>query len=111
MTDRKETRFDSIDLLLVGGIVVSTVTLLFALFPALWHSLVTAVDVRNWSRWTWLLANVVVVLILLSIRLAPEVKESVAARRAAAARRRKVAKRKQQAADREARLFRRIRRY
>ncbi len=111
MSDRRDSRFELIDLLLIGGLAVSTVALVFALVPPLWHSLVAAVDVRNWSRLTWFLANVVVVVILLGIRLAPEVKEAVAAREAAAARRRKVAGRKQRAADREARLARRTRRY
>ncbi len=79
MTEGEETRFDSIDFVLIGGLVLSTVTLLFALFPVLSHSLVAAIDVRNWSRLTWFLANVVVVLILLSIRLAPDVPRGHAA--------------------------------
>jgi hypothetical protein len=33
MTEGEETRFDSIDFVLIGGLVLSTVTLLFALFP------------------------------------------------------------------------------
>jgi uncharacterized membrane protein YqjE len=100
-----------IDFSLIGLLVFSSVTLLFALFPALWHRLIAAIDVRNWSRLTWLLANVVVVVILLSIRLAPDIKEASDARQAARARGRKVAERKKRADDRKERLARRIRRY
>jgi len=111
MTGQNQTRFESIDFLLIGLLIVSSATLLFALLPALWYWLIAAIDVRNWSRLTWFLANVVVVVILLSIRLAPDIKEASAARQAAGARRRKIAERKQRADDRKERLGRRIRRY
>ena len=111
MAEANKTRFESIDFLLIGFLVVSSVTLLFALFPALWQWLMAAIDVRNWSRMTWFVANVVVVVILLSIRLAPNIKETLVSRQAVAARRRKTAERIQRAEDRKERLARRIRRY
>jgi len=41
-------------------------------FPSLWDALVSAVDVRDWSRSVWIGLNIGIVLVLLGIRFGPE---------------------------------------
>ena len=54
-------------------LAVAGLALLLQLFP----SLLQLVDVRNWSRNTWMLVNVLAVLGLIAYRFAPEVWKSL----------------------------------
>ena len=53
-------------------LLLAIVALVFQLIPSLWAGLVSIANVRNWSRGTWMLVNVAIVLILLGIRFGPE---------------------------------------
>jgi hypothetical protein len=62
-----------------GGIIrlevflaIAILALFFQLFPPLWHGTRFAMDVRNWSRGTWLGINLFLVCVLVSIRYLPE---------------------------------------
>jgi len=70
MNDSRGSAFDLIDLLIIAGITIASVTLFFLLSPALWDSVRFALDVRQWSRRTWFFVNLAVVVVLLGIRLA-----------------------------------------
>ena len=86
-------------------LVLAGVSLILQLFfPSVWWALV---DVRQWSRLTWFLVNLGVVAALVAIRVAPDVRQAVAARRAEAEKRRHRDERKQRAAERDERLSRR----
>jgi len=86
-------------------LVLAGVSLILRLFsPAAWWALV---DVRQGSRLTWFLVNLGVVVVLVAIRVAPDVRQAIAARRAEAEKRRHRDERKQRAAQREERLSRR----
>lgn len=45
-------------------VVLAFLALLFQVFPSLWNLLCGALDVRQWSRTTWMVMNVVVALLL-----------------------------------------------
>ena len=62
-------RSGGIRLELVLGL--SILTLILQLFPSLWFALLWMVDVRNWSRSTWILFNAGLVVMLLGVRLGP----------------------------------------
>ena len=83
---------------------LAVVSLVFQLFPSTWW-LVGMLDAREWSR----LLNLAFVLVLVVVRVTPEIKATLATRRDEAARRLKREQRKQAAKDREARWSRRIR--
>ena len=104
MITTRRSSFGWPELLLVLA-VVSLILQLF--FPSVWWAIV---DVRQWSRPTWFVVNLVVVLTLVGIRLAPEVKQALAGRRAEAEKRRQRDERKQRAAERNERLSRRTER-
>ena len=87
-------------------LVLAVVALLFQLFPAAWSWLVGALDPRSWSRQTWFLANLAVVLVLLSIRLAPEMKAVFARRKVEATKRKQREERKRLAEERSERRLR-----
>jgi hypothetical protein len=53
------------------AIAINALVLVFLLFPAAWYWLVGALDVRQWSRLTWFIANLIVVIVLLAIRYWP----------------------------------------
>ena len=53
-------------------LAVAVVALLCQVFPSLWASFVSAVDVRGWSRADWLSANVVVLAGLVGLRFRAE---------------------------------------
>ena len=85
-------------------LVLAAVSLILQLFfPSAWWAMV---DVRNWSRLTWFLVNLAVVVALVAIRVAPEVRQALAARRADAEKRRQRDERKRQAAEHQQRLSR-----
>jgi hypothetical protein len=50
---------------------LATLGLLFQLFPGLWVMFLGAVDLRNWSRGTWMGLNLIVVFVLLGFRFIP----------------------------------------
>jgi hypothetical protein len=54
-------------------LVVAFLALLFQVFPSLWTLLWSAIDIRQWSRTTWMAMNVVVVLLLFGVRFRPNV--------------------------------------
>jgi hypothetical protein len=54
------------------ALVVAVLALLFQVFPGAWFWMLSILDVRNWSRWAWLAANVGVVLALFVVRFGPE---------------------------------------
>ena len=74
--------------------VLAIVSLVLQLFPAAWWWLVGIVDVRQWSRWTWFVVNLAVVVLLIAGRLAPDMTEALARRRAEKAKRRQRGERK-----------------
>jgi membrane protein implicated in regulation of membrane protease activity len=111
MKNANRMPFDAVDAILIAGIVVAAATALLAIFPSAWWALLAALDIRGWSRTTWFLLNLLVVVVLLGIRLVPALRVSFAAHRVEAAKRRRQAERAQKAADRKAQLARRIRRY
>jgi hypothetical protein len=49
-------------------LVVVSISLVFQLFPSLWPKLHWLLDMRNWTRTDWLIANTIMVLILFYIR-------------------------------------------
>ena len=87
-------------------LVLAILSLLFQIFPSAWSWLVGALDPRNWSRRTWFLANLAVVAVLLSIRLAPDMKEALARRKVEAAKRKQREERKRLAEERSERRLR-----
>lgn len=56
-------------------LVLAILALLFQVFPALWHGIVWALDVRNWSRGVWMTLNVAIVVGLVGIRIGPQLYE------------------------------------
>lgn len=60
--------FGKLELLLV----LAFVSLLFQVFPSLWHGTLWIIDVRNWSRGVWMLLNAAVVFALFAIRFGPD---------------------------------------
>ena len=53
-------------------LVLSTITLVFQLYPRLWTEVEWAADIRNWPRTIWFLANWIVVFALVVIRFGPD---------------------------------------
>jgi len=103
MKGTKRIPLDRVDWLLVVGVALSCIMLAASLFPKLWNWSITVVDVRKWSRWTWFGVNLSVVMILIAVRLAPDVTEAVARRRAAKAKRCQKEERTRQAEERRER--------
>ena len=88
--------------------VLAGLALVLQLFlPSVWWAMVSSLDVRNWSRLTWFLVNLGVLVALVGIRLAPDARQALAVRKAEAEKRRHRDERKQRAAQREERLSRR----
>jgi tetratricopeptide (TPR) repeat protein len=67
---RELIRVPWLELLLAAAVV----GLGLQFFPALGTAVWRAVDVRNWNRVTWFALNVFIVLLLVSVRFAPEMK-------------------------------------
>jgi hypothetical protein len=53
-------------------LVLAFLALFFQVFPSLWSGVLWALDMRNWSRGTWMVLNVVVVVFLFALRFGPE---------------------------------------
>lgn len=68
MKERREIELDGVDLLLLAGMAVLLVVTLVLLLPMVWGPVVYVMDVRNWSRWTWIAINAAVVVVLVLIR-------------------------------------------
>ena len=56
------------------ALVAAFVGLGLQFFPSASAAVLRAMDVRNWSRTTWFVINVLVVMLLVSVRFAPEMK-------------------------------------
>ncbi len=54
---------------------LAAIFLLLQMFPSLFQKLIWAVDLRNWSQLTFFLANIGVVLFLVSVRFGPSLAE------------------------------------
>lgn len=52
-------------------LVLAVVGLVLQLFPSVAQRIVETLDFRYWSRWTWFVANISVLLLLLVVRLGP----------------------------------------
>jgi hypothetical protein len=74
MVRRKDLRLGAawFELLLAIAFVI----LLFQVFPRLWNDSIWLIDVRNWSRTSLLLVNLLVIMALGSIRLWPSIVHS-----------------------------------
>ena len=101
MIAARRSGFAWLELLLV---LAGVSFILQVFFPAAWWAIV---DVWQWSRLTWFLVNLGVAVVLVAIRVAPDVRQALAARRAEAEKRRHCDERRQRAAEREKRLSRR----
>jgi len=67
MKETNRIPLDRGDWLLVVGTVVSSITLMVLLFPDLWNWSVSVLDVRQLSRRTWFVGNLLVVALLFCI--------------------------------------------
>lgn len=90
-------------------LVLAVISLAFQLYPSTWWWLLSVLDAREWSRLTWFVANLAIVLALVAVRAAPEIRTSFARRREEANSRLKRKERRQAILDRQARSSRRIR--
>lgn len=92
-------------------LALAFIALLFQVFPALWLGTLDVVDVRNWSRTTWFVLNVAGVVGLLVYKSWPDMREAWNDRRKRIAKKRKQAEQVRKRDEREARQFKKIRRY
>jgi hypothetical protein len=53
-------------------LAVSVIVLIFQLYPTIFDTILWAIDIRNWTRVAWFLANLAVVISLLAIRFGPD---------------------------------------
>jgi len=66
----REIESDRVNLLLLTAIAVLSVVTLVLVLPMAWGpKLLYALDVRNWSKWTWIAGNAAVVVVLVLIRV------------------------------------------
>ena len=107
----KRVPFDTLDVLLAAAMISAAATAVLVAFPSARWAVVAVLDVRGWSRRTWFLLNLLLVVVLLGIRLVASLRTSFAAYRVEAAKRRLQAERAPQAAERKERMASRIRRY
>jgi len=101
MTHLKRTRLGVAWLELLLALAV--VALLFQLFPQLRQIALWVIDVRNWPRTMWFVANLIVVIVLLAVRFGPGLVEDWRERQARlAAEQEKRTKQQELKAQREA---------
>lgn len=103
--DRRKNGFALLELILVLAII----SLLFQLFPSAWWWTVSVLDVRDWSRVTWFVANIVFLTVVVAVHVAPDIKRFFAERKRSAVKRAKREQQKRKAEDRQARRTRRRR--
>lgn len=89
-------------------LLLTVIALLFQLFPATMWWLVQLLDIREWSRRTWFIANLIFVLVFVGIRTMPEIKAGLTHRHQKAMKLLHKERKRQAALDREARFSRRI---
>lgn len=70
-------------------LVIAFLALLFQVFPSPWKLLWQSFDVREWSRTTWMVLNVVVLVALFGVRFIPETLATLRERRQRLSSRRK----------------------
>ena len=62
-------------------LVLAALALSVQIFPQLWASILWGIDVRNWSRNTWIIANALAVAFLIVVRYGPGIAKSWQERR------------------------------
>ncbi len=62
-------------------LALAAIALLLQLWPALGNVVLWSLDIRNWPRTVWFLANVVVIVVLVGIRFGPQLFEDWRLRR------------------------------
>jgi|APCry1669189000_1035189.scaffolds.fasta_scaffold00490_12 TctA family transporter len=55
------------------ALAVTSLALVLQLFPSIATCILNQIDVRNWSRTTWLVCNALFVAVLVSVRFVPNV--------------------------------------
>jgi hypothetical protein len=67
-TDQRNSVYSRLELTLV----LASLTLILQCFPSLWHGILAAIDVRNWSRTVWFVFNVFVLVALSGVHFGPQ---------------------------------------
>lgn len=89
---------------LVAAVFVMAVQLFPGFFSAITSPIWSALDIREWTRLTWIVLNVAAVLTLCAIRFVPQLSESLQLRRAASQKNREMQIKQQQMHERRQRI-------
>lgn len=67
-TDQQNCVYSRLELTLA----LASFALVLQCFPSLWHGMLAAIDVRNWSRTVWFVFNVFVLVALAGVHFGPQ---------------------------------------